>query len=110
MDAPFEDNVDVVVDEDALTNDMTLNNIPTIVSPTPYALVPPLDEHAEDNSFRYLDCNTTFTEEEEFQKGIVFDNKDSLLEFVRLYHIRRNTLTYECSKLSKMNYSALNMH
>ena len=33
------------VDEEALANDMTLGNIPT-----PYALVPPLDEHVEDNS------------------------------------------------------------
>ena len=47
-DDPSEDDVDV--DEDALANDMTLGNIPTIVAPTPYALCPPLDEYVEDNS------------------------------------------------------------
>ena len=48
VDDPSEDDVDV--DEDALANDMTLGNIPTIVAPTPYALCPPLDEYVEDNS------------------------------------------------------------
>ena len=38
------------VDEDALANDMTLGNIPTIVALTPYALCQPLDEYVEDNS------------------------------------------------------------
>ena len=40
------------VDEDALANDMTLGNIPTIIPPTPYALCPPLDEYEEDNLWR----------------------------------------------------------
>ena len=35
-------------------------------------------------------CDTTFTKEYEFQKGQLFYNKESLLEVVRLYHIRRN--------------------
>ncbi|XP_057537246.1 uncharacterized protein LOC130814961 [Amaranthus tricolor] len=69
---------------------MTLRNIPTIVAPTPYALVPPLDEHFKDNSWRSWDCDTTYTDEGEFQKGMMFDNKDALLDAVRLYHIRRN--------------------
>ncbi|XP_057533383.1 uncharacterized protein LOC130811201 [Amaranthus tricolor] len=88
VDAPSED--DVRENEDALGNDLNLGNIPTIVPPTPYALVPPLDEHIEDNSWRSWTCETTFTEEGEFQKDQVFDNKESLLEAVRLYHIRRN--------------------
>ena len=50
VDDPSEDDVDVDVDENALANDMTLGNIPTIVAPTPYALCPPLDEYVEDNS------------------------------------------------------------
>ncbi|XP_057522046.1 uncharacterized protein LOC130802153 [Amaranthus tricolor] len=45
IDNPSEDDVDV--DEDALANDMTLGNIPTIIPPTPYALCPPLDEYEE---------------------------------------------------------------
>ena len=77
------------VDEEALTNDMTLGNIPKIVAPSHYALVPPLDEHVEENSWRSWTCDTTYTNEGEFQKGMTFDNKDSLLEAVRLYHIRR---------------------
>ena len=40
------------MDEDVVTNDMTLGNIPTIVAPTPYALCLPLDEYVEDNSWR----------------------------------------------------------
>ena len=88
VEAPSED--DVGVDEEALANDMTLGNIPTIVAPTPYALVPPLDEHVEDNSWRSWACDTTYTDEGEFQKGMMFDNKDALLDAVRLYHIRRN--------------------
>ena len=36
-----KDNVDVY--ENALATDMTLSNIPTIIAPKPYALVPPLD-------------------------------------------------------------------
>ena len=40
------------VDEDALATDMTQGNIPTIVVPTPNALVPSLDEHVEENSWR----------------------------------------------------------
>ena len=50
IDDPSEDDVDV--DEDALANDMTLGNIPTIIPPTPYALCSPLDEYEEDNSWR----------------------------------------------------------
>ena len=69
---------------------MSLCNIPTIIAPTPYALVPPLDEHVEDNSWRSLDYDTTYTDEGEFQKGMMFNNKDALLDAVRLYHIRRN--------------------
>ena len=37
VDDPFEDDADV--DEDALTTNITLSNIPIIVAPTPYALV-----------------------------------------------------------------------
>ena len=69
---------------------MSLGNLSIIIAPTPYALVPPLDEHVEDNSWRSWACDTTYTDEGEFQKGIMFDNKDVLLNAVRLYHIRRN--------------------
>ncbi|XP_057538702.1 uncharacterized protein LOC130816111 [Amaranthus tricolor] len=41
VEASSEDDVGVY--EEALANDMTLGNIPTIVAPTPYALVPPLE-------------------------------------------------------------------
>ncbi|XP_057536703.1 uncharacterized protein LOC130814600 [Amaranthus tricolor] len=88
VEAPSED--DVGVDEEALANDMSLGNIPTIIAPTPYALVPPIDEHVEDNSWRSWDCDTTYTDERKFQKVMMFDNKDALLDAVRLYHIRRN--------------------
>ena len=62
--------------------DMTLGNVPKIVAFTPYALVPPLDEHVDDNSWRSWACDTTYTEEEEFEMGMMFDNKESLLENV----------------------------
>ena len=71
------------VDEDALANDMTLGNIPTIIPPTPYALCPPLDEYEEDNSWRTWACDTTYTEDGEFEKGMMFDSKKSLLEAIR---------------------------
>ncbi|CAO2841539.1 unnamed protein product [Amaranthus hypochondriacus] len=87
-DDPSEDDVDV--DEDALATDMTLGNIPTIVPPTPYAKCPPVDEHEEDNSWRTWACDTTYTEEGELEKGMMFDNKKALLEAIKLYHIRRN--------------------
>ena len=62
VDNPFKD--DVKVDEDALATNIILCNIPTIVAPTPYALVPPLDhEFVEDNSWRSWACNTTNIEE-----------------------------------------------
>ncbi|XP_057526212.1 uncharacterized protein LOC130805456 [Amaranthus tricolor] len=88
IDDPSEDDVDV--DEDALANDMTLGNIPTIIPPTPYALCPPLNEYAEDSSWRTWACDTTYTEQGEFEKGMMFDNKESLLEAIRVYHIGRN--------------------
>ena len=50
VDDPSEDDVDV--EEDALANDMTLGNLPTIVASTIYALCPPLDEYVEDKSLR----------------------------------------------------------
>ena len=88
VDDPSEDDVDV--DEDALATDMTLGNNPTIIAPTPYALVLPLDEHVEENSWRTWACDTTYTEEGEFEKGMMFDSMESLLEAIRVYHIRRN--------------------
>ena len=88
IDDPSEDDVDV--DKDALANDMTLGNIPTIVAPTPYALCPPLDEYEEDNSLRTWACDTTYTEEGELEKGMMFDSKKALLEAIRVYDIRRN--------------------
>ena len=90
VDDPSEDDVDVDVDEDALANDMTLGNIPTIVAPTPYTLCPPLDEYMEDNAWRTWDCDNTYTEDGEIEKGMVFDIKEALLEAVRVYHISRN--------------------
>ena len=48
VDDPSKDDVDV--DEDALVNDMTLDNIPTIVAPTLHVLCAPLGEYVEDNS------------------------------------------------------------
>ena len=84
-DDPSEDDVDV--DEDALATDMTLGNI---VPPTPYAKCPSVDEHEEDNSWRTWACDTTYTEEGELEKGMRFDNKEALLEAIRVYHIRRN--------------------
>ena len=84
VDDPSED--DVNVDEDALANYTTLSNISTIVAPTPYALCLPLDEYVEDNSWRTWVCNTTYTEDEELEKGMIFDSKEA----VRVYHIRRN--------------------
>ena len=77
VDDPSEDDVDV--DGDALANDMILGNIPTIVSPTPYALCPPLDEYEEDNSWRTWAYDTTYTEEAELEKVMMFDSKDALL-------------------------------
>ena len=76
--------------EDALANDMTLGNIPTVFAPTPYALCPPLDEYVEDNFWRTWVCDTTHTEDGEFEKGMIFDSKEVLLEAVKVYHIRRN--------------------
>lgn len=64
LDYPSEDNVDV--DEEALATNMTLGNILIIVVPTPYALVPPLDEHVDDNSWRSCACDITYTKEGEF--------------------------------------------
>ena len=63
VDDLFEDDVDADVDEDALANDMTLGNIPTIITPTPYALCPPLDQYVEDNSRRTWACDTTYIED-----------------------------------------------
>ncbi|XP_057539115.1 uncharacterized protein LOC130817428 [Amaranthus tricolor] len=88
IDDPSEDDVDV--DEDALANDMTLGNISTIIPPTPYALCPPLDEYEEDNSRKTWACDTTYTEEGELEKGMMFDSKEALLEAIRVYHIRKN--------------------
>ena len=81
IDNPSEDYVDV--DEDALANDMTLNNIPTIIPPIPYALCPTLDEYEEDNSQRTWACDTTYTEEGELEKGMMFNGKEALLEAIR---------------------------
>jgi hypothetical protein len=86
----LEDDVDVDVDEDALANDMTLGNIPTIVAPTPYALCPPLDEYEENNSWRTWACDTTYTEGGAFEMSLMFDSKEALLEAISMYHIRRN--------------------
>ena len=69
---------------------MTLGNIPTIVAPTHYALVPPIDEHVKNNSLRSWACDTTYTKERQFEKGMMFDKKEALLKAVRVYHIRRN--------------------
>ena len=80
---PFEDDVDV--DEDALANDMTLDNVPTIVAPTPYALCQSLHKYEEDNSWRTWACDTTYTEEEELEKGMMFDSKENLV-VVRFLH------------------------
>ncbi|XP_057549083.1 uncharacterized protein LOC130827393 [Amaranthus tricolor] len=88
IDDPSEDDLDV--DEDALANDMTLGNIPTIIPPTTYALCPPLDEYEEDNSWRTWACDTIYTEDGELEKGMMFDSKEALLEAIRVYHIRRN--------------------
>lgn len=41
------------MDEDALANGLIIGNIPIVVPPTPYALVPPLDVHLEDNSWKF---------------------------------------------------------
>ena len=87
-DDPSKDDVDV--DEDARANDMTLGNIPTIFAPTPYALCPPLDEYEEDNSWRTWACDTTYAEEGELEKVMMFDSKEALLEDTRVHHIRRN--------------------
>ena len=65
---------DVGVDEKALAKGMTLDNIPTTVAATPYVLVPPLNEHVEDNSWTSWACDTTYNDEGEFQKGMTFDN------------------------------------
>ena len=88
IDDPSEDDVDV--DKDALANDMTLGNIPTIIAPTPYALCPPLDEYMEDNFWRTWACDTIYTEEGELEKGMMFDSKVAVLEAIRAYHICRN--------------------
>ena len=81
IDSPSEDDVDV--DEETIANDI-------IVPPTPYAQCPPLDEYEEDNSWRTWVCDTTYTEDGELEKGMIFDSKVDLLEAVRVYHIRRN--------------------
>ena len=41
---------------------------------TPYALCPPLDDYEEDNSWRTWACDTTYTEEGELEKGMMFDS------------------------------------
>ena len=77
------------VDEDALTN-MTLGNIPTIVTPTSYALCSPLDAYMEDNSWRTWAYDTTYIEEGDLEKDMMFDSKEALLEAIRVYSISRN--------------------
>ena len=67
---------------------MAIGNIPIIFAPITYALVPPLNEHVEDNSWISWACDTTYTKEGDFEKGVIFDNKESLLEAVRVYYIR----------------------
>ena len=47
-------------------------------------------EYVEENSWKTWVCDTTYTEDEEFEKGMIFDRKEALLEAVRVYHIRRN--------------------
>ncbi|XP_057530544.1 uncharacterized protein LOC130808979 [Amaranthus tricolor] len=69
---------------------MTLGNIPTIIPSTPYALCPRLNEYAEGSSWRTWACDTTYIEQGDFEKGMMFDNKESLLEAIRVYHIGRN--------------------
>ena len=66
VDDPSEEDIDVDVYEEALATNMTLGNIPTIIAPTLYALVPPCDEHIEENSWRSWACDTTYTEKGEF--------------------------------------------
>ena len=83
-------DVDVDVDKDALATDITLSNIPTIIAPATYALILPLDEHVVDKSSRTCACDTTYAEEGEYEKGMIFNSKESLLEVVRVYHTRRN--------------------
>ena len=90
VDDPSENDVDMDKDTLGLATNMTLGNIRKSYAPTLYALVPPLNEHLEDNSWRTWACDITYTKEKEFEKGMMFDSKESLLEVVRVYHIHRN--------------------
>ena len=64
-------------------------NIPTIVVPTSYALVPPLDEHLG-TTLEGFWLVTQLSPKKRFQEGMMFDNKESVVEAVWLYHIRWN--------------------